>query len=696
MTYSYELRIPELSKNVPLLDFHIEKGVFGKGSKAKLIVKKDDAVGLEVGYLIKVYLFNHYVFSGYVRYINEKAAVSEIDVAGEENILYRRYERKKVYPEDVGQSVDMDVADIVRYIIDNYTDYSHDVSGVDTIKDTGVRMTKFVINEYLANALDRISKVVGYVWYVRDGVFYFEKPQYVGSGVELNNKNAVFDKWKIRTDRLVNELHLIGAPLEYQRSDYFRGDGATKEFKLSYIPSGNIRVFVEGEEIGRDEYEINYDVPSIVFDNPPPYYNPSGDALANAYSGWTWKRKVTVNVDSGASPSSITDPTILLELDDNDVDWVNIKGDYSDIRFAWTDGTNVTELPYVYLGSSGTTRYFAVKLSGFTLNAGDTFEFYMLYGNSEADAPIWTRNDVMEVYDEFNYSGSLDSTKWHIGSIEKVCDESTCGDLTNCYYNDPGNHSSSVWPSQSYAIVSSWVTFKGVLYRWNVVNVSTNDINYPVKWVFYFNKNKPYFYETGVGAINHAETYVIAEWSYACGVDKSPKKKYLYDGVWYFRIFNPDVTISIGDRELNASYNVEVRYAFKAPIYVKYEDIESQNKYGTYSKVIRANWIVDWDMAKLMASKYISQYSEPLYENNVRIPLKKYLDFGLRAGMKVNVNDSLHGVDGLYVIYSEKWTPRSVTITLGTETFDIFEWGAKVEERIRQLETEGDENFFTL
>lgn len=690
----FKLEIPRLGTTIDIIDFTIEKGVFGKGSKAKIVVKSDQGEDIQIGDLIHVYLFDTWVFSGYVRYKNDVVAITELNVAGEDNILYRRFERKIVYPEDVGKTGSMDIADVVRYIVDNYTDFSHDDGGTDTIKDTGTTITKFVINEYLANALDRLSKAIGYVWYIKQGVFYFEEPQYVGSSVELNNKNTFFEKWKVKTDRLVNELHLIGAPQEYIKSDFFRGDGTTKEFRLSYIPSGNIRVFIDGNEQPSDSYEINYDVPSIVFDTAPPYYNPSGDAIANAYPEWTWKRKITVSVDSSASPSSISDPVILLSLGSSSIDWENVNGDYSDIRFVWSDGTNVTEFPYVYLGSSGSTRYFAVKLQGKALNAGDNFELYILYGNSQASKPAWTKDDVMTLHDKFNYDGWPNSSKWTVDGAHMLCDETTCGDRVNCSSGSGFQNtimSVNVY-SSGYVKLTADVHNPGYpdTYERTTTKMVSSDLGSNYRWVYYNSQVTPSFYSG-----NQLTLTSVAVYSDACGIDDYPHTEVYYDGVWYFKEFDPVPTITIGDRELNANYNVEVRYAFKAPIYIKMEDADSQNNYGVYSKIIRANWITDYDMAYTLASKYLDKYKEPLREDNVRMPLKRYIDNGLYPGLKVTVNDSLHGVTGVYVIYSSKLTPGYATMVLGSETFDIFEWGAKVEERIRQLETAGDENFFT-
>ena len=686
--------MPYLVENIGT--FKVERGVFGRASSADVRTKLDFGFVCEIGSEIEVWLFNRRVFSGVLRRKVEKINGVEIHAIGNEDVLYRIYDRGVIKPIDVGESgEDMDISKVVEYLISKYTDFDY-VYGT-TIEETGVTIKKFVLNEYLANALDRIAKAVGFVWYVDGNTFYFMRPRYANVDVELTNRNTYFEKWDIKSDRLVNDLSLIGGQLEYIKSDFFRGDGVTKEFPLTYVPSGNVRVFVDGRELSTDEYEIDRDVPKVVFAEAPPYYDITGDEITQAYSGWVWRRKITVSIDASATPSSMNNPVFLVKIGDNELDWQNVKSDYSDVRFVITNGSTVTELPHVYLGrrqdGNEFYRYFAVKYNG-TVNAGSSVDIYMLYGNPDCEPPSYDYEDVLIKYDEFNYDGWLPDALWtKIKSVKGYNRNPDCDNLT--YVQDLPE----ALIAEAYAMssVGGYVTlyaridqvYGGVDVTAGTYTVESNEYDDNTYWIYWTEEGFPHVMKGSKVSIS-----VDVSLSDFCPY-QNENTVTLLRGVYYFAGWSIDPTITIGNRQLNSTYSVEVRYVFRSPIFVRVSDRESQNEYGLFSKVIRADWITDWSMAYTMALKYLSVYKEPLYENNVKIPLPRYLTYGLRPGDIVYVNDAKQGVSGRLVIYKEELRNDFAKLNIGSVTFDVFEWGAKVEERIRQLETIGDENFFT-
>lgn len=692
MTYQYELQIPDKSITILVVDFDITNGVYGRSSKAKVVVKSVDATDIEIGDKIYLYIFNSLIFVGYIRYIYDKSGIKEIRAVGEIDEVFRRYARRIIKPSDVGETENMDISLVVKYLVDNYTSFTYTYGS--TIQATGIKIRKFILNDYISNALNNLAKAVGYVWYVENGEFYFREPQYAGSDKVLNNSNAVFDDWKVRTDRLVNDLHLICADREYIKSDMFRGDGVTTTYNLSYVPSGSVRVFVGSRELSFDEYEIDYDTPSITFSEPPPAYSSSGDDITNAFPEWAWRRQLTINVDSSATPTSLTDPLVAFGIGETEFDWENTNNDLSDIRFSDSNGN---ELPYVYIGKDTDGYYwFVVKLSGMTVNAGDSITIYMLYGNVDAVVPTWTKDDILTVFDKWNYDGVANEDIWtknidvQGGTLNPDCDNISYESVPTTYLTDWGD----VVDTAEY--LKLWVDIDETQTDYDVITTTytisnTTAMNSYTRWVYYDNTNRVYIVKGSTLSLSVSTSY-----SSECGLTEDYKEEFFYQGVWRFDAFDPMPSVTMGSRELNSNYNIEVRYSFKAPIYVRIQDYESQDvNNGVYSKVKRAYWISDESTAYYIGGNYVEQYKDPLRENKIKVVPKQYVDMGLKAGMIVTINDSLHNESGNFVIYEEKFKKNIVEITVGTEVFDIFEWGAVVEERIRQLEIAGGENFFT-
>lgn len=643
---------------------------------SKIMLPLEESIVYNVGSFCDVYLYGVKVFRGVVRYIKRKGGLYEIYMVGEEDIFQRQFVRRKITPEMVGKTGEMDISDVVRWLVDNYSSFEYDDT---TIKDTGYKIKKIALSDKISSILNRFADAVGFVWYVKDGKFYFKEPSYATGNFEFNNSNARFQDWNIVSDKLANDVHVFGARLEYQAVDYFIGDGITTEFKLSYIPSGNIRVFVEGNEISSEEYEIDKDNQVIRFKTAPPLKQ----ANVTAFTKWTWRRKITVTNSSG---SDMTNPAVILRLNDGNFDFTSVNSDMSDIRFGLLDGT---EFPYVYLGvDENGDRIFVVKLNGVTISAGGTYSFYMFYGFENAEPPAYKYSDVLTVVDEFNYDGELDANKWGVDTYWISC-EATLEYYVRLAYN------------RAYLVVnvSSWYTDSQNRYaRIDVSPSSSHSL-----WIYWYEQGSDTNKHIGLNVTTTKPRFVVGYYSYYdsdSGVNVVKEEQdggyvVLSKGVYALDTYIDVPNVNIGARELHAGYNVEVRYNFVVPIYANMQDYESIEKYGRISAELRLDWVRDFDTATLIASKYLQAYRDVLYQGVLSTSDYYLIKNGIETGMIVWVNDKIHEVNKQMLIMKLKFKNGVAEVDLGEALFNVYKWGALVEHRVRQLETAGDENFFT-
>lgn len=653
------------------IDYKIIKTLYGVTNKAELKVQKSIANSISIGDVVDIYLYGSKVMRGIVRYKADKKGYVELIIYGEGDAFQKRYVRRKLYPSDVGESGTMDIAKVVEWIVSNYSSFSY-VYG-DTIVETGYRVSKVVMSDKVYSILNNFADAVGFIWYVKDGVFYFKEAEYEASSLTIDNSNARFEKWDIITDKLANDVHVFGADLTYNTSDFFAGDGTKTVFKLSYIPS-SVRVFVEGTELDRDEYSLNLDTQEITLNDPPPN-KPTG---VTSYSGWTWRRKITVTNSSGSNKSN---PVVFIKLNEDNFDFESAQSDLGDVRFGKLDGT---EFPHVYLGvDENYDRVFAVKLSGVTIANGGSYEFYMFYGNSEVDDAEYSKSDVLGVVDEFNYDGELDNTKWTITTyVVGVTDY-------EMYYRSYiSNHMAKI-----YAKVIQWYgqSVQGQL----EVEVTPKD-NHSL-YVYYYNTGSDSDKHIGLNIVTDKPLFDVGEHNNFGGVTEyTDGTMVILDyGMYYADTYFIDSAVSVGSRELHSNYNVEVRYSFIVPIYANMKDSESIEEHDVMSVELRLSWIRDFKTAVLVASKYLANYSEFLYNGRATMAAKYVLDNGYDVGKIVYVSDSISNISKPLLIRKIKFEKGFAYVDIGDIMIDIYRWGAMVEHRVRQLETEGDENFFT-
>ncbi len=638
----------------------------------KVKVPIEESVIFDVGDCIDVYLYGKKVKRAIVRYLKKIAiALYELYGVGEEDSFQRQFVRVKIVPEMVGKEDKMDISDVVRWLVDNYSNYTYDDT---TVVDTGYKVKKSVLSDKISNVLNRFADTVGYIWYVKDGKFYFKPPENRSYNITISNTDVRFEDWEIISDKLANDVHVFGARLEYQATDYFVGDGTTTEFKLSYIPSGNIRVFVEGNEIGSEEYEIDKDNQVIRFKTAPP----SKTVTVSKFTNFHWRRKIVVTNNSG---SSVSNPVVLLRLNSGNFDFGSVNGDLSDIRFGTIDGV---EFPWVHLGTDEDGNIvLATKLDDITINDGDDYEFYIFYGYSSAMMPSYEYDDVFGVVDDFNYDGELDANKWNIETYWIGAP-----DVDMEYY---------VRLSQRRAYINVVVNQWDDSSERGQVNVIARPKGTHSLWVYWYEQGNDSNKHIGLNIVSSEPSFNVGYKKDENGVTEEQDGGYvvLANGVYCADVYFDGSNVSIGSRELHASYNVEVRYNFIVPIYANMQDYPSIEKYGRVSAELKLDWIKDFDTATLIASKYLQEYREPKYKGNVVSPDYYIVKNGIEVGQLVFISDRLHEVNGVMLINRIKYKNGIAELNVAESSVDIYKWSALVEHRVRQLETAGDENFFT-
>lgn len=656
------------------VEYEVLNGTGGEIGYVKAKVTVSDSVVYDVGVYIDFYAYGQKVKRGIVRYIKKyNMALYELYAVGEEDTFQRQFVRRKVTPEMVGKVNEMDVSDVVRWLVDNYSNFTYDIS---TIVDTGYKIKRVVLSDKISSILNRFADAVGYVWYVKDGKFYFKPPETKSLDVAITNSDAKFGEWEIMTDLLANDVHVFGARLEYLGVDYFAGDGTTTEFKLSYIPSGNIRVYVEGEEVSSSEYEIDKDNQVIRFKTAPP----AKATGVTVFTQWHWRRPITVTNNTGSNKSN---PVIILRLNDNNFDLTSLNPDMSDLRFGTLSGT---EFPWVNLGTDENENIvIAVKLNGVTIANGSNYTFYAFYGNSNASKPLYDYADVLGVHDDFNYDGELDPNKWTIKTYWVAAPRMNMKYYVRKAYD------------RAYIKVN--------VYRWD--SQSTNG---QVKVDVTPNANHSlwiYWYEQGEDPNKHIGlniTTVKPEFKVGYNNNNGTVTKYqdgayvvLAKGMYYADVYfdMDNGSVSLGSRELHADYNVEVRYNFIVPIYANMQDYPSIEKYGRVSVELRMDWIRDFDTATLIASKYLQEFREPKYRGKAVMSDYKLISYGIEEGMMVWVVDNVNEIDRVMVVHKIRLRNGVAELELSEHSFNVYKWGALIEHRVRQLETAGDENFFT-
>lgn len=139
-------------------------------------------------------------------------------------------------------------SEIFKDLIDSYTDLQY---GASTVQSTGTAnvLNKFVCNHdsvYERGA--KLADVYNFQHYYNDydDYVYFEPIGYVDSGVTLTVGQEIVNvpEWDFNHKKIINELTIIGSPIEVQETKFADGDNTEGQtVQLDYIPT-SAKVFV--------------------------------------------------------------------------------------------------------------------------------------------------------------------------------------------------------------------------------------------------------------------------------------------------------------------------------------------------------------------------------------------------------------------------------------------------------------------
>lgn len=161
---------------------------------------------------------------------------------------------------------------IAEDLINKYTDLTY-----ASTESSGITLSKFNIHdELLIDAFKRLIELTD--WQLRDdnnknvyfeskGTTRFNTTLTVGSNCYLNST------WKENPNRIINKVVLEGGKATFNKEETFTASASQTTFTLSYEPSSNVRVTVDGTEqkgglegkTSNDDYEINEENKQIIF-----------------------------------------------------------------------------------------------------------------------------------------------------------------------------------------------------------------------------------------------------------------------------------------------------------------------------------------------------------------------------------------------------------------------------------------------
>ena len=138
---------------------------------------------------------------------------------------------------------------IIENLITNYTNLTYSSSG-----STGITLKRLIINNrYLSEVIANFCQSFG--WQFRtdnDKNAYFEERGSASTSADdlvVGTNCNTMEKWKEDPKKIINHLVLKCGSQTFRKKQTFSGDGSTKEFTLTYKPSGNLKVLVDSAEL---------------------------------------------------------------------------------------------------------------------------------------------------------------------------------------------------------------------------------------------------------------------------------------------------------------------------------------------------------------------------------------------------------------------------------------------------------------
>lgn len=253
---------------IPYNQFKIEEETSRLVDRLKIKTGRND--DLKIGDELAVYDSkdnDRKVFGGYITSRDETDGLWDLEV----DEYVKETVDKKV------KRVYRDVApeDILQDLIDNET----------SLQFFAPVSSDFVISKYLIEgkietAIKDMTDLLD--WQARtepNREFYFEPRGRIDSNQTFTHaSNAVVTSKKTKDSKFINTVELRAGRTNYERSNNFSGDGSTVEFELTEVPTGSVRVSVDGtdqegaiaEDLqSGDDFYIDTETPALIFASAP-------------------------------------------------------------------------------------------------------------------------------------------------------------------------------------------------------------------------------------------------------------------------------------------------------------------------------------------------------------------------------------------------------------------------------------------
>lgn len=223
-----------------------------------------------------VYRNNVKIFDGYITYLEVKYMKYNI-TAYDKIILLNRVEINKTYTntDSTGGVVSEIFKDVVLQ------------AGLNA-DDDSIQLSEYTLKEYKCKhikAFDvckKLAELLDWQFYydAETDKVYFEPKGfvYVDNEFKVGEEIIEVPVWKYDDSEVINDLTIIGSPINVSTTQYFNGNGSNKVFTLQYQPNVSVEVYVNGvlkkggikSSSSSYDYTVDIENRSITFVSAPP------------------------------------------------------------------------------------------------------------------------------------------------------------------------------------------------------------------------------------------------------------------------------------------------------------------------------------------------------------------------------------------------------------------------------------------
>ena len=243
---------------LPVLDMELERETERMVDRAELEVQINEDI--DINDKIEIYWDKDLEFAGRVTDIEEEEGWTVI-VKGLGNQI-NDVKGKQIYNNEAPE-------DILKDAVEKLTDLEV------VTEESGKQLQKYFFDGYLSDLVSDMAETLD--WQVRtepDGTLYFEPRGREEADVTLiDGQNCNVTDWERDREQMVNDVEVIGGTSYYNTSEEF--DSGQEEYDLTYMPSRQVYVEVDGEEqkggiasrIGEDDdYVVDKENRKLIFD----------------------------------------------------------------------------------------------------------------------------------------------------------------------------------------------------------------------------------------------------------------------------------------------------------------------------------------------------------------------------------------------------------------------------------------------